>query len=438
MQFKLKVIYYFSMYKMRGKFKSRNRLLRFQNKKLKRLFSVHLAEVPYFKRYAPLSPDNFAKIPLNDKDAMMSHFEQFNRAGFTKQQALQFAIDAEKHRDFAPELNGITVGLSTGTSGKQGIFLASERERAQWTAMMLVRVLHPNPFKKQKIAFFLRANSNLYSSVNSAIFQFKYFDIFRPIDALINELIEYQPDVLAAQPSILMEICKAVASGNLVIKPKSVISFAEVLHRSDRAIIESTFKTKIKEVYQCMEGFLGCTCEAGTMHLNEDLVYFEKEFIDETRFYPIITDFSRSTQYMVRYRLNDILKLKVGGCSCGSAATALELIEGRNDDVLLFKNSGGNIVKLFPDVLSRRLAFECFDFETYQVLQSSFTTIEFAVIGAKAEMVQVWQAFKSVFIKWMGENDVDAASVDFRIKERIEYEPGSKFRKIRRQFAQEF
>ena len=65
-------------------------------------------------------------------------------------------------------LGNITVGLSSGTSGSRGIFLASNIERARWVACVLDRVIGFS-LKKRKVAFFLRANSNLYSAVQSSI-----------------------------------------------------------------------------------------------------------------------------------------------------------------------------------------------------------------------------------------------------------------------------
>jgi len=80
-------------------------------------------------------------------------------------------------------MGDITVGLSTGTSGKRGLFLISPSERESWVVMVMDRILPPKWLKKQKVAFFLRANSNLYTSVQSAIYDFKYFDIFQPIES---------------------------------------------------------------------------------------------------------------------------------------------------------------------------------------------------------------------------------------------------------------
>ena len=44
----------------------------------------------------------------------------------------------------------------------------------------------------------------------------------------------------------------------------------------------------------------------------------KKEYLDDNRFYPIITDFKRTSQPIYRYRLNDILVEEKSPCPCGS------------------------------------------------------------------------------------------------------------------------
>jgi len=91
---------------------------------------------------------------------------------------------------------------------------------------------------------------------------------------------------------------------NLSINPKKIVSVAEVLEEEDEALISKRFSQKVHQIYQCTEGFLAHTCVEGNLHLNEDRVYIEKEFLDEEsgRFSPIITDFFRSSQPVIRYR----------------------------------------------------------------------------------------------------------------------------------------
>ena len=215
----------------------------------------------------------------------------------------------------------------------------------------------------------MRANSNLYESVGSKSIEFKFFDIYQDIEKHIQELNVFKPSILVAQPSVLLKLAQAIKEKRLEINPEKVISVAEVLEEKDKEIIKIAFKKDvIHQVYQCTEGCLGMTCEYGNLHLNEDIVHIEKEYLDDKRFIPIITDFTRKTQPIIRYRLNDILVKKDGVCKCGSNFFMLEKIEGREDDVFTFKNSDDKDIIVFPDFIRRCVLFAG-EISEYRIIQ---------------------------------------------------------------------
>ena len=45
----------------------------------------------------------------------------------------------------------------------------------------------------------------------------------------------------------------------------------------DRAVIETRFGVRLREIYMATEGLLGVACEHGTLHLCEDTMKFEWE-----------------------------------------------------------------------------------------------------------------------------------------------------------------
>ncbi len=49
-----------------------------------------------------------------------------------------------------------------------------------------------------------------------------------------------------------------------------------------------------------------------------DIVYIQREYLEGWRFVPIVTDFERKAQPMIRYRLNDILVERKRPGSCKS------------------------------------------------------------------------------------------------------------------------
>lgn len=295
------------------------------------------------------------------KSLFLEHFAALNRHGITLEQATEVALRAERERDFKPELpGGITAGLSSGTSGARQVFLVGREDRCRWAGQMMARMLSTaslcriwNFFAPPlRIAFFLRASSNLYTTLSSLRLKFEYFDLTRPFDELVAGLNDYRPHVLVAPATVLTELARRSR-----VKPAQVISVAEVLDHKDRVAIETAFGVRVAEIYQAAEGFLGCTCAHGRMHLNEESLHIEPQWLDEKheRFHPLITDFSRQTQWFVRHRLDDILRLDPTPCSCGRKTMTLRGIEGRAEEVLWLRGAKGALSPVFPDALRQAL-----------------------------------------------------------------------------------
>lgn len=365
MCFKLKILVRFLWLRISRKIYT-NQLHKLRTKRWNRL-QKHTNKSIYYNQ---LSHSKLTDYPLIDKSIFMEYFDEINTVGINKSQAIDLAIEAEETRDFSPMINGITVGLSTGTSGNRGIFLASENEKAMWVGAILDRVIGLT-FKKRKVAFFLRANSNLYQAVGSKLLEFHFFDLLNDLDKNLQQLNELKPDLIVAQPSMLSHIADALTNSKIEIMPNKVVSVAEVLSPEDKARFEAVFKQTIHQVYQCTEGFLAATCECGYLHFNEDFLIIEKNYVDDdkTRFHPIITDLSRRSQPVIRYELNDIITEKKD-CRCGSKMMAIEQIEGRSDDVFTLQNEADKEVFIFPDLLRRTIVLSDEKIQDYALIQS--------------------------------------------------------------------
>ena len=345
------------------RFGSRDGLLRWQATRLARFRRRVLATVPFHAANAHL---DLAALPLMTKERLLENFQACNRAGITLDQATRVAAEAERSRDFSPAIGDVTVGLSSGTHGPRGVFLVSARERAMWAGIMLGRAMSAAHFRQLlnplrpplRVAFFLRANSNLYETLKSSRIAFRFFDLFAGVDPHLATLDAHAPDVLVAPARVLAWLAEQQAAGALHIAPTRVVSVAEVLEPDDERRIAQAFGQPVHQLYQCTEGFLGYTCEKGVLHLNEEFVHVEPEWLDEerTRFSPIITDFSRGTQPIVRYRLDDVLRVRATPCDCGRHSLALAAIDGRCDDILWFCGLDDATARpVFPDVVRHAL-----------------------------------------------------------------------------------
>ncbi|HEY5800175.1 MAG TPA: F390 synthetase-related protein [Burkholderiaceae bacterium] len=345
------------------RFGDRAAFLRWQRRKVQRFLNLQLARSAYYRPYAGR---NLEQLPIMDKAAMRTHFDSINTAGISLEQATKVALQAERTRDFSPVCAGLTVGLSSGTSGSRGVFLVSPAERARWAGILLARTLSPRMlmalcFARQplRVAFFLRANSNLYTTLASRRIDFRFHDLQQGLDDHLAPLAAFDPDVLVAPASILNRLAELALDGALALRPRRVIAVAEVLEPDDNARISQAFGGPVHQLYQCTEGFLGYTCAAGVMHLNEEFVAVEPEWLDQarTRFHPVITDFSRTTQLFIRHRLDDVLRVRATPCGCGAPGLALAGIEGRADDVLwLTHDADDSLRPLFPDMLRQAIS----------------------------------------------------------------------------------
>lgn len=410
---KLGMIKAFCQTRWGGNFASRAALEAYQQRQLAQFCQQVAAKAPAFQPYL-LQP--FASWPLMDKTCMMQQFAQRNTLGIELDAAWQVAQAAEQSRDFSPQLGDVTVGMSSGTSGNRGVFLVSRQERARWAGIMLARALPTHLLRqlltpwaaKLKIAFFLRANSNLYTSLQSSRLDFGFYDLLDGAAAALPRLNQSQPDVLVGPPALLKALAKAQQQGVLQIQPSHVLSVADVLEEADKQLLAATFGVAVHQLYQATEGFLGYSCEHGNLHLNERYLYIERRYVDgaQRRFQPIVTDFSRSTQLIVRYALNDVLRQAPAACPCGRVELHIEAIEGRSDDVLYLPalqptSPEAALVAIYPDEIRRLMLLQAPEVDEYQCVQHGMTwrltlqaqTVASAELEARLQsaLAQLWQ-----------------------------------------------
>lgn len=377
----------------RLRFTQRSALETYQARQLKRFAHRVLAKSPYFQSYSSLP---LVEWPLMDKATMMANFDQMNTAGLRLDELLACAQRSESDRDFTPKVGRFSVGLSTGTSGRRGVFVVSPREQQIWAGGILAKMLPQGAFAGEKVALFLRADNNLYHSVNNRWLSLTFYDLFAPFAGHVQRIAQEQPTIVVAPGQVLCALALAVEQGELPLRVKKVISVAEVLEPQDRQLLQRVFGD-VGEVYQATEGFLAATCSHGTLHLNEEFIHVEPQWLDEQRFTPLITDFTRRTQPIVRYRLDDILVRRMQPCSCGQATMALERIEGRCDDQLLLPGRSGEALRVFADLCRRVIANALPAVADYRLFQLSGTQLQLIIDGSPADLAHCQAQLVALF-----------------------------------------
>lgn len=355
---KLTILWHFLNTRWRH-FHSRQQLESWQQKQLTKHLKWVCQHSPFYSDFLGKPLEDF---PILSKALMMEHFDQLNTRGLKKKALFDVALKAEQSRDFSlSQLGDITVGLSSGTSGIRGLFLASQQERFTWAGTILAKLI-PNPFAHHRIALLLRADSPLYQTVNRGRIQFHYADLTKPQAHWLAALNDFNPTILIGSAQAL-QLC---AKNSEKLQLELIVSGAEVLTPSDRTLLENRFKCPIKEIYQCTEGFLACTQNDGTLRWNEDLVHIEPHWLtpEKTHFSPIITDFRRRTQPIIRYLLDDVIEV---GHEAG-VFQSIRSISGRTGDQLSLPGKNGSITVL-SDLLYRAVTLASSDPLDYRISQ---------------------------------------------------------------------
>jgi putative adenylate-forming enzyme len=401
-----------------ARLRSRAAIVRHHDRQLDRLLAQRLPRFPF---YRPHLHGGFATLPVMDKAALMANFAGCNLGGFSADVVRQSLAEGR------PGPDGFHFGQSTGTSGNRGYYVISEKERFVWLGTILAKTLPDALWRSHRVAIALPGMSSLYSSAsNGSRITLAFFDTAEGMAAWEDALAGFAPDTIVASPKVLRHLAER---GKL--PAQAIFSGAEVLDPLDRAVIEAATGRTVREIYMATEGLFGVSCLHGALHLAEDVVHFEWEDVpgNGALKVPVVTDFTRTAQAMVRYRMNDLLELSDEPCACGSAFQQVKAVHGRADDIFLLAGDDGAIVTVTPDLVRNAIVDAHPGIADFRAVQTGPATITVMLAGADAEMESRVHAALERRLARFG----ITASIDFGDGIAVAFD--SKLRRVRRAWS---
>ena len=273
-------------------------------------------------------------------------------------------------------LNRYYLWESSGSSGIPGIFVQDSRAMAiydalEWGRLSLsdfVRLrINPNAINK-RIAFISVLDGHFASAVTfmrcrmppvNSNNPMRAFSISLSIDQLVQHLNAFKPDIIAAYPSMAVELASQVVFGKLRITPSDLLLGGETLGDASRIAIQNAFACQIHNQYGASEFLpMAWECTFKHLHVNSDWLILEP--VDrnyrlvrngEVPFTTLITNLANYVQPIYRYDIGDQIIFNPEPCICGSSFPRIEVI-GRKDDVIRILDKKGNYVTLLPLTLS--------------------------------------------------------------------------------------
>lgn len=314
---------------------SREQIVAFQERRLRELVQHAYENVPYYRRLfdeAAVNPDDIRsladleRIPITTKATLQSlGGSDMLARGLAKSDLIE------------RETNGSTgIPLTVYRARVEQVIptLFLWRVRRELGLRRGLRVTFLTKFgpKPRSKSLLRRIRTRLQQSIG--IQSWTRVESTAPMDQVAMRVRESKPDVIGGYAGVLSRLAREFDDGQTEVRPRLIISVAEVLTQAMRARIEKAFDTKVRDTYAAYElGIIAWECpQGGNYHVCDDNVIVEIEGKDSDSGELIGTNLHFTAMPMIRYRLGDIVTRGPDRCACGSPFTTLSAIQGRMND----------------------------------------------------------------------------------------------------------
>ncbi len=277
------------------------------------------------------------------------------------------------------------VTSTSGTSGHPGLFLV---DRDEWSLELATAVrafdwagLRVGLTHRVRVAQITSTNPSHLStqggrSMANWWMPTLILDASEPLPSVVERLNAWRPEMLWAYASIIHVLAEEQLAGRLKIAPSSVLSASELLSQGVRDRAKAAWGDVLFDTYATTDcGGVGAECDRHKgLHLMEDLSIIEVVDADNRPAPPgvfgvkmLVTVLGGRTQPLIRYELDDSVRLAGEPCPCGRPFRLIDAIQGRVEEVLSFAGAAGGRVDLHPIVFANIM--DQLPVSSWQVLQ---------------------------------------------------------------------
>lgn len=335
---------------------SRERLVQHQATQLARLRRFVGQRSAFYREFhRGLEARALDELPVLDKGRLMAEFDRLVTDPAIRLRDVE--ANLARAEPGGLYLDRYTVLSTSGSTGQRGVFLF---DRGEWMRALaaITRPLAwaeaPRPWTRPRSALIASPAAWHYSArvgrdLTSRWLPSLRLDAGLPTDTLVTRLNDWQPQVLAVYPSVLLQLVQAQRTGQLQIAPRHIGTSAERLPASTRELVREAWGIPVFDTYGATEyAPIAAECRAGRLHLLEDRAIIE--LVDtsgravapgETADRLLLTVLDRYTQPLIRYAISDRVRERPGPCPCGRPFRVIEPVEGRLEEALRFDASDG-------------------------------------------------------------------------------------------------
>ena len=309
-------------------------LREYQNKRLRKLVKYAYDNVPFYKQKFSeigIQPGDIAnvqdlkKLPIIRKQELRNNPQVISRE-FNVEELQMLSTSGSSGQPLKIYINGIEDDYRKAKHLLANI-LCGQKPRDRYVA-----ITAPSHFKE--VPRFLRA---------IRVFDRDFVSVFDDVETQISKIEKIQPNILAGYASSLLVLAKEVEKRRIeTIKPRFILSGAELLDDFSRHAIEEAFDAPVYDQYAIMEfDRIAWQCRAKS-HYHMDEYALITQFVDQDgeevsegeRGEIVCTSLFNFAMPFIRYWVGDVGIPSKDECPCGLGLPLMKVIEGRKDSLL--------------------------------------------------------------------------------------------------------
>ncbi|MCX6665669.1 MAG: hypothetical protein NT038_06385 [Euryarchaeota archaeon] len=407
--------------------KTREGMLRLREKKFRKILKYAYNHSKFYHEFytlkgiteKELDTIKIQDLPVVNKELIMDHFDEVLTTNDISKKDVVYFLDKSKNPDDLL-YNKYHVIHSSGSSGKIGIFVYSTRD---WDCFFPYSTkTFDFRFSKNKSVFFGAADGHYagasFSSwtnhgITSWFCDQLILDIKKPIEEHIKLLNRFQPDVLGGYFTGLKILSEKQEQGELHINPRFLVNAGEGIIPEEKKKVERVFHLPMANLYgvaECVIMGIGRE-EYGGIYLFDDLAYVE--IFDD---HILLTNLFNKTQPLIRYRINDYLKVKEDTKKM-LPYTLVESVIGRDEMVIWLENRKGKLDFIHPIVIAE---FYVKGLDKLQIVVKDKRSFEFfAVIDKSEKQGEVVQKIKEKLDDLLKAKDFTDVTYSVRVVDEL-------------------
>ncbi len=366
-------------------------LRRFQNRAFKTMLAYAYTVPVYHDKYKAVGIhasdirglEDIKKLPLVTKEDLRSNFPtNVVPSSFQTEKAIVAATSGTTGRSLT-----LYTDLQAVIRSMLGFRRALLEHHINWrnARMSLLLDLSEHSFENE---YFI----NSILSFAKRIIPTKHFRIHdilhSPVD-LIQEINQFEPEVILGYPFVLIQLAILKTRGcGEKIAPKWIGTSGAVIDTYSRRLVEEAFHTRMFDIYAATEsGIIAFECGEGRYHVCSDLVFIEclRDGDDAPAGIPGLLTLTRlygNGTPLIRYQgIDDVVTVVPNDCRCGLPGDILKAIHGRKSESIVLPDGRIALISVFEHCIGESLhEIQTNKIQRIQIVQHSIDTIEVRVL----------------------------------------------------------